>query len=295
MFDTHAHLDDDRFAGDLDEVLERAWNVGVRRLIQASSDLESSRASCLLASRPRPDAGHRTPDIWCTVGIHPHDASSADAAAFEGLRALLDGPAGARIVAIGEIGLDYHYDLSPRDAQREAFRSQLELAAAYGLPVVIHERDALEDCMSVLRSFGVAPGRTAGLGGRRGIPGAFHCFSGSVETARELIAMGFYLGFDGPVTFRNARKAPDVIRAVPRDRLLIETDSPYLAPEPHRGRRNEPAYVIEVARRFGELLGCSLDEAAELTWDNACRLFGTDGMEQPEMPENTRDDNEIAR
>ncbi len=268
LFDTHVHLDDERFAEDFDDVLARASEAGVKRLLQASFDLASSRASCGLVAR--------VPSMWCAVGIHPHDASSVDSGTMAALRGLLDGPEAGRIVAIGEIGLDYHYDLSPRDIQRAAFRIQLGLAAEYGLPVIIHEREAPEDCLAVLRDFGVAPGHTAGLGGRRGSPGVFHCYSGSVETARELVAMGFYLGFDGPITFRNARRAPDVIRAVPRDRLLIETDSPYLAPEPHRGKRNEPAYVLEVASKLADLLGCDVETAANLTWDNACRLFGID-------------------
>ena len=163
-----------------------------------------------------------------------------------------------------------------RSVQREAFLAQLEMARAYGLPVIIHEREAHEDCLAVLRSFGVAPGNPAGLGGDRGVPGVFHCFSGSAETARILVDMGFYLGFDGPLTFRNARKSHEVVRAVPQSRLLVETDSPYLTPEPFRGRRNEPAYVRNVAQKLGDLLECSLEAAADLTWNNACRLFDID-------------------
>jgi len=151
---------------------------------------------------------------------------------------------------------------------------QLALASVAGFPVVIHEREAPADCMALLRDFGIAPGKTAGLGGSRGIPGAFHCFSGSVETAEELVAMGFYLGFDGPITFKNARKAPDVIRKIPRERILIETDSPYLAPVPYRGQRNEPAYVLQVALHLAALWECTPEEAAQLTWENACRFFG---------------------
>jgi TatD DNase family protein len=277
LFDTHVHLDDERFSADLPEVLSRASEAGVERLLQASYDLASSRASCALArSLADPPALLTVPAMWCAVGIHPHDASSEGQDTRDALCALLEDRAANRIVAVGEIGLDYHYDLSPRDVQRRAFTAQLELARAYGLPVIIHEREAHEDCLAVLREFGVAPGNPAGLGGDRGMPGVFHCFSGSVETAKTLISMGFYLGFDGPLTFRNARKSHEVVRAVPQDRLLIETDCPYLTPEPFRGRRNEPAYVRNVAQKLGDLLECTLEAAAELTWNNACRLFDID-------------------
>ena len=272
LFDTHVHLDDGRFGADLSEVLSRAAEAGVERLLQASYDLASSRASCALA-RQLADAQPQSPAMWCAIGVHPHDASSVGQDTLDALRSLLEDRKTNRILAVGEIGLDYHYDLSPRKVQREAFSAQLELAVAYGLPVIIHEREAHEDCLAVLRDFGVAPGNPAGLGGDRGVPGVFHCFSGSAETARILVDMGFYLGFDGPLTFRNARKSHEVVRAVPPDRLLIETDCPYLTPEPFRGKRNEPAYVRLVAQKLAELLDCSLDTVADLTWNNACVLF----------------------
>lgn len=274
LFDTHAHLGDARFDTDRPAVLARARAAGVERLIEASSDLPSSEAACALAGRYREQTDPAAPAIWCTIGIHPHEADTADDAAMQSLAHLLEGPHADRIVAIGEIGLDYHYDFSPRPRQREAMSRQLALAARAGLPVVIHEREAPADCMAVLRDFGVAPGKTAGLGGIRGIPGAFHCFSGSVETAEELVAMGFFLGFDGPITFKNARKAPDVIRKIPRDRVLIETDSPYLTPVPYRGQRNEPAYVLQVVLQLAVLWECTPEEAAQCTWENACRFFG---------------------
>lgn len=274
LFDTHAHLGDERFDADRPDVLARARAAGVERLIEASSDLSSSAAACALAGRYREENDPSAPAIWCTVGIHPHEADTADDAAIRSLEQLLQGPEADRIVAVGEIGLDYHYDFSPRPQQREALSRQLALAARAGLPVVIHEREAPADCLAILRDFGIAPGKTAGLGGTRGIPGAFHCFTGSVETAEELVAMGFYLGFDGPITFKNARKAPDVIRQIPRDRVLIETDSPYLAPVPYRGQRNEPANVREVALQLALFWECAPEEAASRTWENACRFFG---------------------
>lgn len=268
LFDTHVHLNNERFLEDLDEVLARARAAGVARLLQASYDIESSRSSCAMSRRLTALDGP-APAMWCAVGVHPHDAASLDSAAVDVLRALLDDRVANRIVAIGEIGLDYHYDLSPRSRQREAFIAQLELARTYGLPVIIHEREAHEDCLAVLRAFGPADALHRE-------PGVFHCFSGSPEMAQELVSMGFLLGFDGPLTFHNARRAPDVVRAVPADRLLIETDCPYLTPEPRRGQRNEPAYVVEVARKLAELLSLDLEEAADLTWNNACRLFGID-------------------
>ncbi len=277
LFDTHTHLGDARFDPDRTEVLRRARAAGVERIVEVAFDVTSSRAVCALADRYRNEQSPDAPAIWCAIGVHPHDADTVDAQAMAQLRALLAAPPADRIVAIGEIGLDYYYDHAPRERQREAFLQQLLWARKASLPVVIHERKATADCLAVLREagYGAAPSSTAAERvAATHAPGVFHCFSGSVETALIVADMGFYLGFDGPLTFKNARKAPDVVRAIPRDRVLIETDCPYLAPVPYRGKRNEPAYIREVARALADLWGCDLATAAEQTRQNACRLFG---------------------
>ncbi len=270
LFDTHTHLSDARFDPDRADVLRRARAAGVERIVEAAYDLPSSQAACALADRYRDEHSASAPAIWCAIGVHPHDADTVDDAAMERLGGLLASPQADRVVAIGEIGLDYHYDHSPRERQQEAFRRQLIWAREAGLPVVIHERKATADCLAILLEAGYGDAQA----GRSRPTGVFHCYSGHVETALALVDMGFYLGFDGPLTFKNARKAPDVVRAIPRDRVLIETDCPYLAPVPYRGQRNEPAYLREVARALADLWACDLAAAAEQTRQNACRLFG---------------------
>ena len=259
-FDSHAHLQDEKFIDDIDDVLIRADQAGVRRILLPGSDLVSlERAATMTAARP---------DIFCfSSGIHPHEASEVDDKMFERTVALARGAGGNKASAIGEVGLDYHYDFSPRMVQQNVFERYIELAWELRLPLIIHSREATEDTINLLRLM-------AARGRLLPVPGVFHCFSGSAETAEILLDMGFYLGFDGPITFKNSRKAAEVIKVCPLNKILIETDSPYLSPEPLRGKRNEPANIPYIGRRLAELKGISEEEAATATWDNTIRLFG---------------------
>jgi TatD DNase family protein len=246
LVDSHTHLDDPRFDADREDAIARARAAGVTRMVaigtgQGPPDLE---AGLRLAAR------HDS--VYATVGVHPHDASKATFAEFARLTAR------PKVVAIGEIGLDYHYDFSPRPVQREVFARQLAFAAERGLPVVIHTREAWEDTLAMLRG--------------RGLTGVFHCFGGDESRAREALDIGFYLGFGGVLTFPKAEEARRAARFAPEDRLLVETDCPYLAPVPHRGRRNEPAFVVEVARRLALERGRPWEEIAETTTRNFDRL-----------------------
>lgn len=254
-FDTHAHIQDDRYKQDLPAVLQRAAQADVRQILVPGTDLADSQAALELA--------RKFPALVCSVGFHPHEASKFSQADVLRLKSLAQAE---KVVAIGEIGLDYHYDFSPRDKQRDVFRQQIELADELGLPMIIHEREATADCLAI-----ITRAQSEGLLGS--LPGVFHCFSGSWETARILLDMGFFLGFDGPVTYRNAKKALEIIRNCPRDRLLIETDSPYLTPEPFRGKRNEPARVTLVAAKIAEIWDCEPDEAGTISAANGHRLF----------------------
>jgi TatD DNase family protein len=252
LIDAHCHLEDSSFTEGAKAVADRARAAGVVAIINPGYDLESSKLALVNAGNIE--------GVYALVGIHPHDAKTADAAALEELERLLGEPG---VVGIGEIGLDYYRDLSPRNDQMQAFRVQMDMARKHGLPVQIHNRDAHRDTLDVIREY-------AGS-----IPGiVLHCYSGSVEMARELLNLGCFISIAGPVTFANARKAADVARYVPLDRMLVETDSPYLAPTPHRGQRNEPAYVRYVAERIAEIKGVSFDEVAEATSAVAMRIFG---------------------
>lgn len=263
-FDTHAHLNDPRLAADLPAVLARADAAGVDDVLVASYDLVSSRLALDIAAR----FDGRPVRIRTSVGIHPHDAKSADDAAFEELRdmVLTGGGSGVLPVAIGETGLDYHYDLSPRELQRAVFRRHMELAFELDLPVVVHEREATEDALHLVRELR-AEGRL------RPMPGVFHCFGGSAETARELLRYGFFVSFAGPVTFRNANRLLEVVKSIPPARLLVETDCPYLTPAPFRGQTNEPAHVRLVAEAVAGLHGLSVETLCGLVRRNAETLF----------------------
>lgn len=254
-FDTHAHIQDERYEKDLSLVLHRAREAGVKQILVPGTDIVDSQQALKIA---RDHEG-----IYCAIGIHPHEAKTYDSDTISKLRTLAEYK---EVVAIGEIGLDYHYDFSPRDVQKQVFRSQIELAHELDLPMIIHEREATADGLAMLE-------RAVSDGILRDMPGVFHCFSGSWETARVLLDMGFYLGFDGPITYKNAKKAIDVIARCPRERLLIETDSPYLTPEPFRGRRNEPARVTLVAKKVAAIWNLKPDEAGDITTNNGCRLF----------------------
>jgi TatD DNase family protein len=251
LTDTHCHLDDQRFDADRAAVVERARAAGVMRIITVGYDIDSSRRGINLAGS--------LPGVFAVVGVHPHDAAAAPPDYTEALRRLAREP---RVVAVGEIGLDFYRDLSPRPVQREVFAAQLRLARELGLPVVIHCRDAHGEVYEILKR------ETAGLAG------VMHCFSGSWEEAKRFLALGFHISIAGPVTFPQSTKLVEVARRVPLDRLLLETDAPYLTPVPHRGKRNEPAYLVHTAQKVAEIRGISLEELASATTANAARLFG---------------------
>jgi TatD DNase family protein len=252
LFDTHAHLHFPEFDEDRSAMLDRARAAGVRRMLTIGTEPESSRAAVALAAREA--------EVWAAVGIHPHDAAAADAPALAEIERLAGEP---RVVAVGEIGLDYFRNLSPREDQERVFRALVGLARRLGKPVVIHCRDAHED---VLRILGEEHAGEVG--------GIMHCFSGDVAIARRCLDLGLMISLAGPVTYPHARALPDVARFVPADRLVIETDCPFLPPQGHRGKRNEPALVAITAARVAELRGESLDVLATRLTANACALLG---------------------
>jgi TatD DNase family protein len=252
LIDSHAHLTDSRFSSDLTEVLSRAGDAGIKAVINAGFDLPSSRQAVELSKS--------TGLVYAAAGIHPHEAGSYDDGVQEELRKLVQEN---KVVAIGEIGLDYYYDLAPRRQQQDVFRAQLRLAVETGLPVIVHDRDAHEDVLAILQEEEAC---------RAG--GVMHCFSGDTQFAAACLQLGFYVSLAGPVTFKNARDLVDVAAYLPGDRILLETDAPYLAPVPYRGKRNEPAYVLSVAQKVAEIRGVDIEALASQTTDNAIRLFG---------------------
>lgn len=250
LFDTHAHYDDESFDADRDAVLTALPEQGVGLILNPGCDVESSRKAVRYAAA--------YPHIYAAVGIHPENCGGCTAGDLDAIRALAQQP---KTVAIGEIGLDYYWaENPPRDFQQQVLRQQLALARELALPVIIHDREAHADTLAIVREF-------------PGVTGVFHCFSGSPEMARELLKMGWYLGFDGPVTYKNARRAPEVAAVTPLDRMLIETDSPYMTPVPYRGRRNDSGYVHLVAERLAEWKGVTPEEMARATTENGKRLF----------------------
>lgn len=249
--DSHAHIDDEKFDGDREEIIQAIRANGVEFFINVGADLTSSMNSIKLSEQ--------YDFIYAAVGVHPHDAESMDETTIEVLRTLSKKE---KVVAIGEIGLDYYYDNSPRDIQKERFLDQIRLAKELDLPIIVHTRDAAGDTMEIIKS--------EQDGSLRGV---IHCYSGSVEQMQEYIDMGFYISLGGPVTFKNAKLPKEVAQAVDMDRLLIETDSPYLTPEPYRGKRNNPMYVKEVAEKIAELRGISIEEVAKITGKNTRDLF----------------------
>lgn len=249
IYDSHAHYDDERYDEDRDTLLPALHQQGIALINNIGADMPSSYRAVELAQQ--------YPFVYAVVGVHPHEAEHVPTDYLDQLRALAQNE---KVVAIGEIGLDYHYDLSPRDVQKRVFREQLKLAQELNLPVVIHEREACADCMEILREFHPR--------------GVVHCFSGSAETAKELVAMGMYVGFTGVITFKNARRALEACAVVPDDRLLIETDCPYLAPEPHRGTRNDSGNLRYIAQTIAQLRGLTAQQVCDLTNQNARTLFG---------------------
>lgn len=250
LFDSHAHLDDERFDDDREEVIARALAGGLCGMINPGACMESSARAVSLAQAQ--------PAVYAAVGIHPHDAAAAKEEDYLQLARWAQLP---KVVAIGEIGLDYHYDLSPRPVQQEVFVRHLDLARQCGLPVILHDREAHGDMLRLVKREG------------KGLRGVFHCFSGSAEMAREVLELGFYLSVGGTLTFRKAAKLPQIVREMPLERLLLETDSPYLTPEPYRGRRNEPVHVRLVAEKVAQLRGLSWEEVARQTTANVRRCF----------------------
>ena len=250
FYDTHAHYDDGRFDADRDELLRSIHAGGVALINTIGTDIPSSEASIALAET----YGF----IYAAVGFWPGNVGDMTREDLDRIRALSAHP---KVVAIGEIGLDYYYDDVPRDIQKHWFRRQLDLAAERNLPVVVHERDAHGDAMEIVRQYADR------------VTGVFHCFSGSAEMAKELIRLGWYISITGVLTFKNARKTVEAVEAVPLERIMIETDAPYLAPVPYRGRRNHSGYVLEVAKKIAEIKGISTEEAARATLETGKKFF----------------------
>ena len=250
VFDTHCHLEDERFEADREQAWGRMRAAGVERCCCVGSDLASS-GRCLAFAQAHPG-------VYAAAGVHPHEAKDAPPDYLAALRALLREE---KNVALGEIGLDYYYDFSPRETQKRVLAEQVALALEMDKPVIFHIRDAHGDMVNFFRACSRLPS------------GVIHCFSGSTEIAREYVKMGFYISFAGPLTFKKAPHLWEAAQSVPLERLLVETDSPYLSPEPLRGRRNEPANVVHVLEKLAALRGLSREEMAEITWENACRLY----------------------
>jgi len=256
LIDTHAHLEMEAFDSDRDEVLKRAAEAGLAAIVTVGTTLTDCQKAVALA--------RRYPPVYAAVGIHPHEVKGIDAGTYDALRLLARQD---KVVAIGEVGLDFFYDLSPRGVQLRRFAEQLDLAEELDMPVIIHDREAHAETLRILRP-------------RKGrLRGVLHCFSGDQAMARECLEMGFHLSVAGPVTYRKADQLREVAREIPLERLLIETDAPYLAPQPHRGKRNEPAYVVETAGCLAEILRLPVGELKRLTAANARLLFGIGGME----------------
>ncbi len=249
FFDTHAHYDDERFDADRDELLGKMPNMGVGLIVNPGCGRASSGMAVALAEK----YGH----VYAAVGWHPQEAESFDADSPEDI---LRWAKLGKVKAIGEIGLDYYYDGAPKQVQRQVFIRQMELAQQTGLPVIVHDRDAHADSLEIVRSFPQ-------------VRGVFHCYSGSPEMACQLLDMGWYLSFTGAVTFKNARRAPETVAVCPIDRIMIETDSPYLTPVPFRGRRNDSTMLPYIAQTIADIKGLTVRQVEQITWDNGRRFF----------------------
>ena len=250
LFDTHAHLNDEAFDRDREVLLAALPGKGIGLVMNAGCSLEASRQSVELANQ--------YPWLYAAVGSHPDAADEVNAEVLEEYRKLCK--LNPKVKAIGEIGLDYHYEDIPRDIQQKAFRMQMELAQELDLPVIVHEREAHEDGMAIVREF-------------PGVTGVFHCYSGSAEMARQLVEIGWYIGFTGVLTFKNARKAVETAASIPLERIVLETDCPYMAPEPFRGKRNDPGYLYRMAEQLAQIRGITPEEAAAITTENGKRLY----------------------
>ena len=249
LFDTHAHLNDPAFDNDREEVLLSLHDAGVGGVLNVGCCLDSSRDCVAMAEK--------YPFVYASVGSHPDSAAEVNDEVLEAYRILARHP---KVKAIGEIGLDYYYEDPAREIQQRAFRMQMALAKELDMPVIIHERDAHDDGMRIVKEF-------------KGVTGVFHCYSGSAEMARQLVNMGWYIGFTGVLTFKNARKAVETAQQIPLERIVLETDCPFMAPEPFRGKRNDPRYLYRMAERLAELRGLTVEEVRAITTENAKRLY----------------------
>lgn len=249
FFDTHTHMDAEQFDADRDEAIMRAFEAGVRKLVNVGCDMESSRKSI--------EMSEKYPFVYAAVGVHPHDADNYSDEAERELEELLKHP---KAVALGEIGLDYYYDFSPRERQKEVFKRQMELAERTGKKVIIHSREATADTLEIMKMY-------------PDVKGVVHCYSGSLETAREILKMGYMISFTGVLTYNNAVKAVQCVKELPLDRIMAETDSPYLTPVPFRGRRNESMNVGLVVRRMAEIREMDIKELSEIIYENSERFY----------------------
>ena len=249
-FDTHAHYDSSKFSDDRDEVLAAVHESGVSLIVDPGDTLERSKNALALA--------HRYPFVYAAVGVHPEEFETWTETTVDELRKLA---ADEKVVAIGEIGLDYYWDKAHTELQKTMFRAQIELALELDLPIIVHDREAHGDCLSVVSDY-------------PGLRGVFHCYSGSAEMAKVLLKQGWYLGFDGPITYKNNVKAMEVLAVTPLDRILLETDSPYLAPVPNRGKRNDSRNLPYIAAVIAREKGLCVEEVAAISSENGKRLFG---------------------
>lgn len=249
LFDTHAHLNDPAFDNDREEILLGLKDKGVEYVMNVGCCLESSRDCIAMAEK--------YPFVYASVGSHPDSADEVNDAVLDAYRRMAQHP---KVKAIGEIGADYYYEDIPREIQLKAFRMQMELARELKMPVIIHEREAHDDGMRIVKEF-------------KDVTGVFHCYSGSAEMARQLVNMGWYIGFTGVLTFKNARKAVETASRIPLDRIVLETDCPFMAPEPFRGKRNDPGYLYCMAERLAQLRNISVEEVHAITMQNAKQLY----------------------
>ncbi len=251
IFESHAHYDDSRFGPDREAVIKKLKETGIGCIINVGSSMNSSRVSLEMAKK--------YDMVYSSVGVHPHDVQEMKESDLEVLLAMT---AYDKIVAIGEIGLDYYYDNAPREIQKLWFREQLKLAVELDLPVIIHSREASEDTYDILFE-----------NNAHSVGGVIHCFSGSAEMARRYTDLGYYIGIGGVVTFKNAKKLVEVVKEVPLSRILVETDAPYLTPEPHRGKRNDSSFIPHIIEKIAEIKGLTKEEVETATWENGRRLF----------------------
>lgn len=252
IFDSHVHLDDEQFDNDREELISALPSLGVTKVVNVGADMSSSAASVALADK--------YDFIYAAVGVHPHDCANVTYSDIDVLNAYVKN--GKKTVAIGEIGLDYHYNDTLRDVQKTVFRMQMELAKNTDMPVILHIRDAFEDALGIMKYFGKMPAN-----------GVVHCFGGSLEFAHEVLALGYKIGIGGVVTFSNAKKLVSVTEAVSLDDILLETDCPYMAPTPYRGKRNDPSYAVLSAQKIAQIKHISVDDVIKVTHYNANRLF----------------------